>query len=318
MSLQSSQKARVRSVSANYTVNQFDDVIMVDASSGSKTITLFTASVFLGKVLTIKKTDATSNAVVVAPTGDLINGSSNISITVPNIGYLQIVSIGSSWQIMSAKIKNPTVQTFTSGSGTYTTPTNPSPTHIRVRMVGGGGGGSGSGTSTTAGSGGTGSNSTFGSIVANGGGPGFANNIGSSAGTPGSYTIPVGVLGFGVSGGTGSGVSLITLGVPGSPGGNSALGGGGKGGYSFGSPEGGLAGSTNTGGGGGGGGSSSNTTFNGSGGAAGSYVDAIINSPAANYSYSVGAGGSAGTAGTSGATGGAGGSGIIIVEEFYL
>ena len=44
---------------------------------------------------------------------------------------------------------------------------------------------------------------------------------------------------------------------------------------------------------------------------------AIINSPSATYSYTVGAGGSAGSAGTSGNAGSAGGSGGIWVTEHY-
>lgn len=78
----------------------------------------------------------------------------------------------------------------------------------------------------------------------------------------------------------------------------------------------GSAGATNTGGGGGGGGTGAGTTP-GLGGGAGGYVEAIINSPSATYSYAVGAGGTAGTAGTGGAAGGGGGSGVIIVEEHY-
>ena len=53
------------------------------------------------------------------------------------------------------------------------------------------------------------------------------------------------------------------------------------------------------------------------GGGAGGYVEKIIASPSATYSYAVGAGGTAGTAGSGGSAGGAGGSGIIIVEAYY-
>jgi hypothetical protein len=55
----------------------------------------------------------------------------------------------------------------------------------------------------------------------------------------------------------------------------------------------------------------------GFGGGAGGYIDAIIYSPSATYSYAIGAAGTAGAAGTSGTDGGAGGSGYIIVTEYY-
>jgi hypothetical protein len=74
---------------------------------------------------------------------------------------------------------------------------------------------------------------------------------------------------------------------------------------------------TNTGSGGGGGGITT-TTYSGGGGGAGAYIDALISSPSATYSYAVGAAGTAGAAGTSGGTGGAGGSGVIIVTEYYV
>jgi hypothetical protein len=53
------------------------------------------------------------------------------------------------------------------------------------------------------------------------------------------------------------------------------------------------------------------------GGGEGEYVEITISSPAATYTYSVGAGGAGGTGGTNGGTGGAGGSGYIIVDEYY-
>ena len=57
-------------------------------------------------------------------------------------------------------------------------------------------------------------------------------------------------------------------------------------------------------------------TTSGSGGGAGGYIEAIINTPfAGSYATVVGAGGAAGT-GTA-IHGGAGGSGYIVIEEYY-
>ncbi len=203
----------------------------------------------------------------------------------------------------------PTVQKFTSGSGTYTTPAGV--LYIRVEMVGGGGGGQGSSTSAWASNSATvGGNTTFGTslLVANGGGLGYVNGgvaNGFSLGTGpvgygrpgipgqnGGYKTAAGALSLGGGGGTGAGRALF------SAGGEAAI--------------------ANSGGGGGGAGLGDSTAgWLGAGGASGSYVNAIITSPASTYSYAVGAGGSGGSAGTSGNAGGAGGSGIIIVTEYY-
>jgi hypothetical protein len=134
--------------------------------------------------------------------------------------------------------------------------------------------------------------------------------IGGSASGGNVANIPGG-------GGSGHGKNPAsgTAGVTGGHGGNSYFGGGGGGAI----PDvaGGIGGDavTNSGSGGGGGGSNTNSR-SGAGGAAGGYVEHIISSPAATYSYAVGPG-SAGAAGTSAGNGGAGADGQIIVEEYY-
>lgn len=214
----------------------------------------------------------------------------------------------------------PTIQQFTSGSGTYTTPANVS--YIRVVMVGGGGGGGGSG-STVGTVGGTGGTTTFGSSLLTCTG-GVGGRAALEGGDGGSYTIGAGAVGFGALGGHGAPSLNLAL-VAGSAegiviggnGGSSALGGAGGGGYS----GQGTAGQVNTGGGGGGTGiaapGAGTSVYSGSGGGAGGYIEAIIDSPSATYSYTVGAGGTAGGAGTSGVAGVVGGSGLITVFEYY-
>jgi hypothetical protein len=207
-----------------------------------------------------------------------------------------------------------TVQSFLSGSGTYTTPAGVQ--WIRVRMVGGGAGGSGGGV-------GAGTNPTQGSstTLANGviistAGGGQIGLWTAPGGTGGSSILSNGMIGMALSGGSGGGSgAATTVNTAGGQGGSSALGGAGGAG-NVGTAA--LNGATNTGGGGGGGvaGGTGGTT-GGSGGGAGGFIDAIINAPAASYTYSVGGGGNAGGAGTNGAAGGAGGSGAIWVEEHY-
>ena len=195
--------------------------------------------------------------------------------------------------------KVPTRQVFTSGSGTYTTPTGA--VRLFVRMVGGGGGGAGA----TANNGTVGNDTTFSTFTASGGAGGTTNagaGVAGGAAAGGTINIPGGAgQGGDTSGGT----------TQGGQGGSTAFGGGGYGG---GSSQGGGNGATNSGGGGGGG--SDATGVSGGGGGGGGYVEGYISSPAATYSYAVGAAANGGSAG--GQAGGNGAAGIIIVEEFYI
>lgn len=232
-------------------------------------------------------------------------------------GDVEELTIGSALEIAgggvnlsAARRTLPTRQVFTSSSGTYTTPANC--LYIKVRMVGGGGGGGGSGNSGSGGAGGTGGNTTFSTFTASGGAPGSGTASSASQGGAGGAASG-GTINF--AGESGSNVAVNTGGSNvGADGGSSAFfGGAGKGGSS----TGGGSGITNTGGGGGGAYLVSSASAGGSGGGGGGSVEGWISSPAATYSYAVGAAGTAGAAGTSGNNGGAGGSGYIIVEEFY-
>ena len=53
------------------------------------------------------------------------------------------------------------------------------------------------------------------------------------------------------------------------------------------------------------------------GGGSGGYLEKTITSPAATYSYAVGAGGNGGAAGTSGLAGAGGNGGVIIIAAYY-
>lgn len=205
-------------------------------------------------------------------------------------------------QLTAARRTLPTTQVFLSGTGTYTTA--PNALWIEIELVGPGGGGCGSG--TTPGAGGAGGNTTFGALTGNGGGGGATSTAGGAGGTASGGFVNK----TGAAGANGSGVAPSF----GGSGANSPYGGAGAGGTAGAGP--GIAAAANTGSGGGGGGV--NATVNGgAGGGAGGFVRAVINSPAATYSYAIGAGGTAGTTGTSGAAGGAGGSGFIQVTEHY-
>ncbi len=229
-----------------------------------------------------------------------------------------LTSNGSAW-VSSPAASSPTIQRFTSGSGTYTTPANVR--YIRVKMSGGGGGGGGSGsTNGTAAT--AGGNSTFGSslLTANGGTIGARGASYSAGGTCTISGPAVSVVNL--EGGAGqasifqnTSISSATPLINGGQGGSNLFGGGGGGGFYNTTGGGGV---TNSGGGGGGAGQGANSNAaSGSGGGSGGYLEALIGSPSATYSYAVGGGGTAQAAGTNGQAGGAGGSGVIIVEEYY-
>jgi hypothetical protein len=212
----------------------------------------------------------------------------------PN-GLVRLVYDGTlaRWVIGGSSPPPPTMQVLNSGSSaTYTTPAGC--TLLEVRAVGGGGGGS---------SGGNGGTTSFNSVTAVGG---------SQGGTHSGLTV-----GAGGAGGTGgSGAANLRLpgahGAEGGPGtGNSSGMGGMGGGTPFGGAGapglGGFAAVANSGSGGGGS-SISPAGFGNSGdggGGAGEYFELIIGSPAATYTYTVGAGGGNGAAGR------------IVVKEFY-
>jgi hypothetical protein len=196
-----------------------------------------------------------------------------------------------------------TIQKFLSGSGTYTTPANCK--SIFVRMVGGGGGGAGTGTSATAGT--AGGSTTFGTafLTCTGGAGGFVTGTNQAGGTATGGDINI--AGATAPGAVG-GVTNFTGGV----GGSTPFGGAGAGGCAN---QTGSTAATNSGAGGGGGGGGT-VTLTGGGGAAGAYLEKLISSPSATYSYAIGAAGTNGTGGTT--NGGGGGSGLIIVMEYYV
>jgi hypothetical protein len=208
-----------------------------------------------------------------------------------------------------------TRQVFLSGSSlTYTTPALCK--QLFVRMTGGGGSG---GQQDSGLSGNAGTATIFGPVTANPGGGGTAGSaatggLGGSGGAGGAGSSTGIVRIPGGDGATGLGGALagaVTMNFCGGNGGNSAFGGGGRG-----NPTGGAGsdpGATNSGAGGGGNGrSSSGTVSSGGGGGAGEYVEFLINSPVATYTYTVGNGGTPPGGGT-----GAGAAGIIIVDERY-
>ena len=243
--------------------------------------------------------------------GDILTYSTtNARLGVGTSGYVLTAdpsqATGLNWILSSNSKTAPTIQKFTSGSGTYTTPTSPAPLYIHIKMVGAGGGGGGGGAGAAGG--GTGGNTTFGtSLLTCAGGAGGSVGSNSGGGVGGDPTInspAIAIIGMTGNDGFPAGASGLgsAYSYPGN-GGAGAFGGGRA--QQAGVNGAGLAGRTNSGSGGTGAGSGSNTAA-ATGGGAGAYIEAIISSPSATYSYAVGA---AGSAGAGAALGGAGGSG---------
>lgn len=231
-------------------------------------------------------------------------------LTTPSTGQTLQYN-GTNWVNVSYVAPQSTV--YASGSGTYTVPSGAR--WLSVKMVGGGGGGA-TGHSTGAANGLVGGNTTFGTGIASGGGGGLVNDNG---GIGVASTMISGGTGLALAGGDG-GPAAAPYGTgraanEGGNGGSSAFGGGGSGKGGSNASSGGD-GKANTGGGGGaGGGSNVPGTYAGGGGASGGYVECIIASPSATYSYAVGAGGAGGSNGST--AGGSGGSGVIYVVAYF-
>lgn len=311
-------------------------LLVFDSSGGAITVNLpeisgITTPFNIAALCSVAGNDITFNR---GGASDTIGGGTTKVLSVANTGFQLIADTDpapDTWSVLEfgsvgdgtvtdvkTSFTPPTIQKFTSGSGTYTTPAGVK--YIRVRAVGGGGGGAGSGTNASSPTApGAGGNTTFGSslLVANGGGAATYNGV---AGAGGSASLGTGPVGIALTGATGNGAvyadSAAAIRSPGGAGGTSPFGGTGAGGRH--SAAGGDA-VANTGSGGGGAGVSSSTTdlVTGPGGGSGGYLEAIITSPDATYSYSVGSGGAGGAAGTTGLAGGAGAAGLILVEEYY-
>lgn len=183
------------------------------------------------------------------------------------------------------------------GAGTYTTPSGALYLEVKDKAAGSGGRGSGTSPGNSAAAG----NTTFGALTANGGG---------------AVTTLVGGVGGTCIGGdlnrTGQNGSSTPNGFINEQGGK----GGGDLGYNGVSAQAGVSAIPNTGCGGSGGGAAG-TASPGPGGGEGGYQEKLITSPAATYSYNVGAKSIGGIAGTSGFAGGDGSDGWIEVVAYF-
>ncbi|MEZ5386471.1 MAG: hypothetical protein R3F13_13245 [Prosthecobacter sp.] len=102
-----SYRAKVREVSAAYTVTSTDDhTILANASGGAFAITLPAAGTNLNsRVIVIQKTDVTTNAVTITPSGsETIDGQSTIALS-SQFATVYLESAFGTWHLLGGNVK---------------------------------------------------------------------------------------------------------------------------------------------------------------------------------------------------------------------
>lgn len=96
------QDPAVASKTAAYTATALDDLILCDATSGAFTVTLPKAADNNGKELTVKKTDASANAVTLDGNGsETIDGAATVALS-SRYASRTIRSDGTNWHIIAS------------------------------------------------------------------------------------------------------------------------------------------------------------------------------------------------------------------------
>lgn len=68
-------------LSANYTMQDGDCVLLVSAAGGARAITLLSPAAAVGKLVTVRKTDAGANNVTLTPATGQIDGAATLVLT---------------------------------------------------------------------------------------------------------------------------------------------------------------------------------------------------------------------------------------------
>lgn len=68
-------------LSASYTMQEGDSVLLVSAAGGARAVTLLAPAAALGKLIAVRKTDTGANAVTLTPATGLINGAATLALT---------------------------------------------------------------------------------------------------------------------------------------------------------------------------------------------------------------------------------------------
>ena len=98
--LSAAERVAVRSVTASGAIVSSDVIVVVDATAGAVSIALPAAAISRGRVLYIKKIDATANTVTLDPIGaETIDGAATKATAVQYYSFT-IVCDGSGWWIV--------------------------------------------------------------------------------------------------------------------------------------------------------------------------------------------------------------------------
>ena len=114
--------AKVSTTTTPYTATSADDVILIDATAGAKTVNLPAAAGASEKVYIIKKTDSSFNAVTIDPNAsETIDGSTTTTINT-QFESITIQSDGTNWQLLERRIPSEWVSYIPTigGAGTVT------------------------------------------------------------------------------------------------------------------------------------------------------------------------------------------------------
>lgn len=114
----------ITSKTADYTaVAASDDIILVDATAGNKTITLPAVSGLTGKKFTIKKIDSSANKVIIDGNGsETVEGALTFSLFNLN-DLVEVVCTGTAWVISNLSFTKESV-VCTTGTSTYSQTAN--------------------------------------------------------------------------------------------------------------------------------------------------------------------------------------------------
>lgn len=92
----------VITVTSNANVTTDFGVWLGDATSGAITLTIPPAEAFTGKTFSMKKIDASANAVTVSPSDGTVDGAANYSLS-SQWNAVQVTSDGDNW-LITAKV----------------------------------------------------------------------------------------------------------------------------------------------------------------------------------------------------------------------
>tara|TARA_R110002096_G_scaffold320427_2_gene514477 strand:+ start:1379 stop:1804 length:426 start_codon:yes stop_codon:yes gene_type:complete len=94
-------KYTYKDVTASYTVYVYDQLVRADSTAGAMLVTLPLASTCTGRRYTIKRIDASANAVTLAPTSPELMDGSGTAVTIASMEAIEVQAGTDYWDIVS-------------------------------------------------------------------------------------------------------------------------------------------------------------------------------------------------------------------------